>query len=60
MNKPSDKTAKFLMYKEDIESGQFPIEHLKQFSKNNNICVIIKDHARIENGEIFYYDRSIH
>lgn len=45
----------FAVDKKDVDSGQFPINHLKQFTMNTDSKVIIRSYAEIVNGEIKYF-----
>jgi len=46
--------------KKDVDSGQYPIEDLQEFSKRHKSTVIIRDYARIHNGTInFVRSQSI-
>ena len=45
----------FTTNKKEVDSGQFPIEQLQEFSKNTKSIVAIKDYAVIIDGVVSFY-----
>ena len=44
--------------KKDVESGQFPIEHLQSFGKRTGATIIVRDYAIITYGIIQWLGRE--
>ena len=45
----------FTTNKKEVDSGQFPIEHLQVLSRNTKAIVAIKDYAVIVDGVVSFY-----